>query len=142
MVDRDVVTAKLEVIDRCIARIEEVHQERRDLQPVDVDDITALNLQRAVQAAIGLATHVVATEGYGNPSSTADTFTLLERRGVIEADLAGRLRKMVGFRNIAIHDYQALDPEIVESIVERHLGDLRALGARIVDTFGLKEDLS
>jgi uncharacterized protein YutE (UPF0331/DUF86 family) len=142
VVDHDIVTAKLEVIDRCIARIEEVHHERSDLQPVDIDDITALNLQRAVQAAIDLATHVVATEGYGNPSSTADTFTLLERRGVIEVDLAGRLRKMVGFRNIAIHDYQALDPEIVESIVERHLGDLRALGARVVEAFHLGGDRS
>ena len=47
--------------------------------PVDVDYITALNLQRAVQAAIDLATHVVAAEGYGNPDSMADAFTLLER---------------------------------------------------------------
>ena len=143
MVDRDVVTAKLAVIDRCIARIEEVQHERRtELKPVDVDDITALNLQRAVQAAVDLATHVVSAEGYGTLSSTADAFTMLEGRGVIEADLAGRLRKMVGFRNIAIHDYQALDPDIVEGIVDRHLGDLRALGARIVEAFRLGEDLS
>lgn len=36
-----------------------------------------------------------------------------------------------------VHEYQALDPEIVEAIVERHLGDLRALGSRIVEAFGL-----
>jgi uncharacterized protein YutE (UPF0331/DUF86 family) len=137
VVDRDVVIAKLDVVERCIARIEEVHSgERTELLPVDIEDITAINLQRAVQAAIDLATHVVSTESYGTPDSTSDAFTLLERQGVIDSNLAGRLRRMVGFRNIAIHDYQSVDPAIVESIVEQRLGDLRALGARIVAVFG------
>lgn len=139
MLDRDVVTAKIAVIDRCLARIEEVHGERRtDLQPVDVDDITALNLQRAIQAAIDLAVHVVASEGYGTPDSTADAFMLLERHGILDPSLAGRLRRMVGFRNIAIHEYKSVDPAIVERIIERHLGDLRGLGARILEAFGLE----
>jgi uncharacterized protein YutE (UPF0331/DUF86 family) len=140
VVDRDVVLAKLDTIDRCIARIEDVHGERgKDLLPVDVDDITALNLQRAVQAAIDLAIHIVAAESYGNPDSMADAFTLLERRGVIDPGLADRLRRMVGFRNIAIHEYQSVDPDIVEGIVEHRLGDLRTLGSRIVEVFKLRE---
>lgn len=139
MVDRDVVLAKLDTIDRCITRIEHTHGERsRVLLPVEIDDITALNLQRAVQAAIDLATHVVAAEGYGNPDSMADAFTLLERQGVVDPGLAGRLRRMVGFRNIAIHEYQSVNPDIVEGIVEHHLGDLRTLGTRIVDAFELQ----
>lgn len=138
MVDFDVVTAKIAAIDRCLARIAEVRGERRAaLLAVDVADITTLNLQRAVQAAIDLASHVAATEGYGLPDTAAGVFTLLAERGIVDEELAARLRRMVGFRNIAIHDYQALDPEIVESIVERHLGDLRALGARIAEAFGL-----
>jgi uncharacterized protein YutE (UPF0331/DUF86 family) len=44
---------------------------------------------------------------------------------------------MVGFRNIAVHEYRQLDPAIVHTIVERHLGDLRALGARIIEHYGL-----
>jgi uncharacterized protein YutE (UPF0331/DUF86 family) len=138
VVDRDVVTAKIAAIDRCLSRIAEVRGERRGaLLQVDIDDITALNLQRAVQAAIDLASHVVATEGYGLPDTAAGVFTLLTERGVLDGELAERLRRMVGFRNVAIHGYQALDPEIVESIVQRHLGDLQALSARIVEEFGL-----
>jgi len=138
MVDRDVVTAKLAIIDRCLSRIAEVNGEtRRGLLPVDIDDITSINLLRAVQAAIDLATHVVAVEGFGTPDSTAEAFSLLEQRGLIDAVLADRLRRMVGFRNIAIHEYKAVDPAVVQRIVERHLGDLRALGARIIDAFGL-----
>ena len=33
------------------------------------------------------------------------------------------MQGMVGFRNIAVHDYQNLNLEIVVAIVEKHLGD-------------------
>jgi len=138
MVDRDVVTAKIATIDRCLQRIAVTRGERRAvLLPVEVEDIVVVNLQRAVQAAIDLATHVVTTEQYGLPDSVAAFFAVLERHGVIGPDLADRLRRMVGFRNIAVHEYEALDPEIVEAIVMRHLGDLRAFSASIVRRFGL-----
>ena len=134
MVDRDVVLAKVATIDRCLGRIAQTRGERRAvLLPVEVEDLVILNLQRAVQAAIDLATHVVTTEAYGLPDSVAASFSMLERHGVLDAELARRLRGMVGFRNVAIHDYQAIDPAIVESILSRHLDDLRAFAARIVE---------
>lgn len=138
MVDRDVVLAKVATIDRCLGRIADVRGQRRSaLLPIDVEDIVLVNLQRAVQAAIDLAAHVVAAEAYGLPDSLAGSFSLLEGQGVLEAGLAERMRKMVGFRNIAVHNYQALDPEIVEAIVTRHLDDLRAFSARVLQRFGL-----
>ena len=138
MVDRDVVTAKIATIDRCLQRISDTRGERRAfLLPIEIDDIVVLNLQRAVQATIDLATHVVAAEGYGLSDSVAAFFTVLEGRGIVEHPLAERLRKMAGFRNIAVHDYQALDPAIVESIVSRHLDDLRLFAVRIADHYGI-----
>ncbi|HYU35131.1 MAG TPA: DUF86 domain-containing protein [Thermoanaerobaculia bacterium] len=140
MIERDRALAKITTIDRCLARIAEVRGERRkDLLPVDVEDIASLNLQRAIQAAIDLAANIISTEGYGTPDSTAGVFTLLQQRGVIDADLATRLRRMVGFRNIAVHEYQTVDPAILESILERHLGDLNALASQVVEHFGLAE---
>jgi uncharacterized protein YutE (UPF0331/DUF86 family) len=136
VVDRDVVLAKVATIDRCIVRITRTRGERRAaLLPVEVEDIVVLNLQRAVQASIDLATHVVAAEAYGLPDSVAGSFSLLEEQGVIEPELAERLRRMVGFRSIAVHDYEAIDVGIVESIVTGHLDDLRGLSARIVTRF-------
>ena len=136
MVDRDIVLAKAAIVDRCLRRIDDVRGPRRAaLNTVDVLDITVLNLQRAAQACIDLASHLVATEGYGLPDSLGATFSLLEERGVIAADLADRLRKMVGFRNIAVHDYQNVDPAIVEAIVTRHLPDLRQFVAEIAARF-------
>jgi uncharacterized protein YutE (UPF0331/DUF86 family) len=138
VVDRDVVLAKVATIDRCLGRIAQTRGERRAvLLPVEVEDLVILNLQRAVQAAIDRATHAVTTEAYGLPDSVASSFSILERHGVLDAELARRLRGMVGFRNVAIHDYQAIDPAIVESILSRHLDDLRAFAARIVERYAI-----
>jgi uncharacterized protein YutE (UPF0331/DUF86 family) len=106
---------------------------------VDVEDIASLNLQRAIQAAIDLATHIISAEGYGTADSTAGVFTLLHQQGVIDADLATRLKRMVGFRNIAVHEYQTVNPAILESILDRHLGDLKALANQAIERFGLDE---
>jgi len=137
VVERDVVLAKVATIDRCLSRIRDVRGRRAVLLPIDAEDLVLLNLQRAAQAAIDLASHVTTTEALGLPDSVADTFTLLERNGVIDPDLATRMRKMTGFRNIAVHAYQSIDPAIVEAIVEHHLDDLRHFAAAIVTRFGL-----
>jgi uncharacterized protein YutE (UPF0331/DUF86 family) len=89
MVERDVVLAKVAAIERCLKRISQVRsgERRRVLLPVDVEDIVAVNLQRAAQAAIDLALHVAASEGYGLPDDLAEGFILLEKNGVIDSDL-------------------------------------------------------
>lgn len=132
MVDRDVVLAKLAIIERCLARVEDVHSAPERRSAIDNDDITVVNLERAIQAGIDLATHVVASEGLGLPDTSGASFVLLREAGVLESDLAERLRRMAGFRNIAVHDYRKLDPEIIDQIVRYRLGDLRALGRQIV----------
>jgi hypothetical protein len=67
MVERDVVLAKVGTIDRCLSRIAAVRSLTPPLSSIDAEDITVLNLTRAAQAAIDLAAHVIATEGYGLP---------------------------------------------------------------------------
>ena len=130
MADHDVVLAKVAIIERCLRRIDgAVAGDTGRLSDLDVADITVLNLQRAAQAAIDLAAHVVASEGIGLPSTLAESFTMLERQGLLEAGLAAAMRSMVGFRNIAVHAYDALDPAIVAAIVDNHLDDLRAFAA-------------
>jgi len=41
---------------------------------------------------------------------------------VIDDGLCHNLKAMVGFRNIAIHDYQTLQLEIVQAIIDKHFG--------------------
>ncbi len=61
----------------------------------------------------------------------AETFDQLERAGVISADLAVRMKRAVGFRNIAVHSYQQINWSMVFSILTTRLDDFRSFAASI-----------
>jgi uncharacterized protein YutE (UPF0331/DUF86 family) len=136
VVDRDIVVAKLQAIDRCVDRLRQI-RETPALSEIDRDDLEDLNLQRLAQATIDLAAHIVATEGLGVPSTLCENFILLQRRGIIDATLAGRLQSMGGFRNIAVHEYEEINRDIVQVILTGHLQDPVELGRAIVRHFRL-----
>ena len=125
MPDKDVVFAKAVSIQKCLRRIKEVTGLNPDsLDEMNKQDIFVLNLQRAVQSAIDLAAHIIASEGLGVPDTIKDNFVQLEQTGIISKDLSKKMQSMVGFRNIAIHDYQAINVEILKTILVKHLKDL------------------
>lgn len=136
MPDRDVVLAKVATIQNCLERIREV----TSLDPASLDDINrqdifVLNLQRAIQASIDLASHIVASEGLGLPETVRDNFTLLRDKNVIDPETALKMEKMTGFRNIAIHNYQALNLDILKSILTSNLKDLEDFYAAVLTSF-------
>lgn len=125
MPDKDVVLAKTAAIQRCLKRIYDVTGfAPESLNDLNNQDIFILNLQRAVQSAIDLATHVIASEGLGIPDTIKGSFVILEQSRIIPHDLALKMQSMVGFRNIAIHDYQAVNLDILKKILAAHLKDL------------------
>ena len=125
MPDKDVVLAKVAAIQRCLKRIKETTRlDPNSIDDIDKQDIFILNLQRAVQAAIDLATHIVASEGLGLPDTIKDNFKFLKNAGIINEELTLRMESMVGFRSIAIHDYQTIDRDILKSILSNNLKDI------------------
>jgi uncharacterized protein YutE (UPF0331/DUF86 family) len=138
----DVVLNKAAIIERCLARVREEHagDDRNLLENLTRQDSIVLNLQRACEAAIDLAMHLVAERRLGLPQESREAFDLLRDAGIFGDDLAERMKAMVGFRNIAVHDYQRLNLEIVRSIVANRLGDfLELTGAAIRATSGESE---
>ncbi|GAE47172.1 hypothetical protein JCM21738_4124 [Mesobacillus boroniphilus JCM 21738] len=67
--------------------------------------------------------HTIAEKKLGLPQSSRDAFSLLEIEGIISSELSTKMKSMVGFRNIAFHDYQELNLLILQKIVEEHLVD-------------------
>ena len=125
MVDKDIVLEKVKNIQNCLRRIhEETGDDPASLFDMDVQDIFVLNLQRAVQSCIDLAAHVVSDEGLGLPSDLKENFTLLETKGILSSELSSKLQKMVGFRNIAVHDYTAINASVLKSVLAKDLKDI------------------
>ncbi|MGB9429995.1 MAG: DUF86 domain-containing protein [Gammaproteobacteria bacterium] len=121
----DVLLNKAAIIERCLKRVREDyigHETELDTNHTRQDAIV-LNLQRACEAAIDLAMHMVRIRRLGLPQESREAFTLLEQARLLAPELAGRMRAMVGFRNIAVHQYQQLSLSILRAILEKRLHD-------------------
>jgi len=123
----DVTINRIAVIERCLARVREGYGDGRQFAgSYRVQDAVVLNLQRACEAAIDLAMHVVSVRRLGIPQDTRSEFSMLHEHAVIDAELALKMHKMIGFRNIAVHDYQSLSLAIVAEIAQHHLDEFTA----------------
>lgn len=130
----DVIINKIDTIERCIKRVSEVSSGEKEQFQNDFDkqDAVVLNLQRAVQASIDIGTHLISIHKLGIPQRTREVFEILEQKNIINDELSKKMQNMVGFRNIAVHDYQALNIEIIRSIVEDHLDDFENFKSAIL----------
>jgi len=121
----DVLLNKAAAIERCVARAKEEY----NIDPVSFatnfsrQDAAILNIQRACEAALDIGQHLIRREQLGVPQSARDVFELLAKSEWIERSLAEALKRMIGFRNIAIHEYQSLQHEITVKIITDHLDE-------------------
>jgi uncharacterized protein YutE (UPF0331/DUF86 family) len=123
--DKDVINRKLESLRRCIARItsklpitQEALRSNYDLQ-----DIIALNLERAVQTCVDIAAHVLSQTEAPPPSTMAEGFARLAELQILPLQLAESLQKAVAFRNILVHNYMDINWDIVTDMVTYRLTD-------------------
>ena len=137
MPPNDILLNKAAIIERCIRRIQEEYRSDPDFKSATHMDALTLNIERACQAAIDIAMHIVAKQHLGIPQSSAEAFRLLEKAGLLDAELARSLEGMTGFRNVAIHEYQELDVSVLHWIAKHGWRDwvrlCHALGVQIVD---------
>jgi len=124
-IDRDLILAKINNIQNCLNSIK-TYTRNFDINSLDeimVQDLVVLNLERAIQACIDIALHILSREALGVHLSMGDAFFSLYKNSFISEELSKNLIKMVGFRNIAVHEYQRLDLDILKSVVKNNLKD-------------------
>lgn len=121
MSEMDIILSKINVIKNCLMAIEKATAKEKE--PDFLLFIYELNLQRAIQACIDLANVMIAKEGLGLPNTYRQSFEILRQHQIIGGELTSKMASMVGFRNISVHDYGQIKPEIVHSIVKNHLVD-------------------
>lgn len=121
----DVLLNKAATIERCVRRAREEYASDplHFAQDFTRQDAAILNIQRACEAALDMGHHLIRRERLGIPQSARDVFALLAQAAWITPDLADKLKRMVGFRNIAVHDYASLQLSITVSIIETHLDE-------------------
>lgn len=123
--DWDVIDRKLDSLQRCISRVrEKCPTDAATLaRDYDAQDILALNLTRAVQLSADIAAHLVASTDLPPPDTMGQVFSTLGKANIISAELAERMVKAVGFRNLAVHNYDEINWNIVYAIAHKHISD-------------------
>lgn len=131
--DKEVLITKLESLIRCIHRIKDQNISKLEEleQNIDKQEIIILNLQRAVQLCVDVGNHILLDYRTQTPATMADTFKYLAENMLISKENAEQLSHAVGFRNIAVHQYENIDCKIVFSIITKHLEDFKTFAASI-----------
>jgi len=112
------MTRRVEILERL-----RTHGRKGLLGDPDLQAQVERHLQLALQAAIDVATHLVAEDTAETPEEYGATFVLLVGAGVLDKDLAERLRSSAGLRNVLVHMYLEVDLERIWNALEQ-LGDL------------------
>jgi len=120
----DVILNRAASIQRCIDRVYEEYIGYEDELERNLtrQDAIVLNIQRACKVASDLGSYIIRKQKLGIPQTSRDVFSILEKNNILPAELSKNLQAMVGFRNIAIHEYEKLNVEIIKSIIEKHSG--------------------
>lgn len=122
----EVLAQKVTSLQMCVARAREARAEAgaNFRTSYNLQDAAVLNIIRACDTAIDLANMLIRRRRLGIPGESRESFAILSREKAIPVDLGERLQKMVGFRNIAVHQYRDLDMNIVEKVITHSLDDL------------------
>ena len=131
MVDRDLVLRKLADLDLYLAQVSEyrgigVQEYRADWK---IQRIVERTLQMAIEVCVDIANHVIADRGLRVPATYAEAFDVLAEAGLLPVKEREAMVRMVGFRNVVVHEYARIDAQIVVRILREHLDDLSRLSA-------------
>lgn len=133
MVERVVVLRKLGEVQRYVEDVRSrLHVDPAELAgDEDRHDLLAFRLLLAVQNAIDLAMHLVASRGESVPGSYREAFEILARAGVVDPALASQLADTAALRNRIAHVYGSIDWERLHGELPDHLLALERFAAAI-----------
>ena len=129
--DAPLVLKKLARIETCVTELRALVRPDEIETDLRSQRFAEHTLQIAIQAALDAASHVVAEQRMGEPRTNRELFTLLARGGAIDDALAAACAQMAGFRNVLVHEYEAVDLAVVREVVEHRLPDLLAFAATL-----------
>jgi uncharacterized protein YutE (UPF0331/DUF86 family) len=129
-----ILEPKMDALARCLLRIESkkpftVEQLKSDF---DLQDIVSINLERAVQQSVDIASVILAETNEPAPLTMADSFAKLGTQGWLSSATVLRMQKAVGMRNLMVHEYEKLDWSIVYAICTHHLDDFKKFAKEIL----------
>ena len=125
MADKNIVYKHLQILEESIDRIRDMDFTfDMVLGDEDIQDLLDRRMQKAIESAIDIAANIVAGEKLGQAETAGELFLLLGKKNILTKELAEKLAKAVGFRNILVHEYADIDYELAYRDLDSNLLDL------------------
>lgn len=138
MVDRRALSSRLDALEGYLAELRSFQSVSREdfIREPALHHLAERYLHLACESVLDIAHHVIADQGYRQAQSYKETMDVLCEEGLINQDLAGRLKGWMGFRNVLVHLYLAIDHGRTFDALRDDLGDLEQFAAAMARLLG------
>ena len=126
MADRDALSSRLDALENYLAELRSFQSVRREefVNEPALHHLAERFLHLACESVLDIAHHVIADRGYRQAKSYKDAMDVLRDEGLIDRELAERLKGWMGFRNVLVHLYLDIDHGRSHDAIREDLGDL------------------
>jgi len=134
MVDMEVIESKLTFLREYIGDLKEYEsislqayrKNKKDQRYVE------RTLHLACESCLDIAAHIISRRGLREPKDNKDLFLVLYENSIITEPVWDAMTKMAKFRNIIVHDYARIEPEVVVGILQKNVEDLKSFSREII----------
>ena len=133
MIEKDVIDSKLRFLREYLVDPKEYESiSLADYRTSKKDQrFVERTLHLACECCLDISAHIVSRMGFREAGDNKDLFLILFENHVISESICTVMVKMAKFRNIVVHDYARIDPEIVIGILSKNLRDLKSFAKEI-----------
>jgi uncharacterized protein YutE (UPF0331/DUF86 family) len=134
MPDTDVIESKLTYLREYLVDLEAYQEVKLSDYKRDKKDqrFVERTLHLACESCLDIAAHIISRRGLREPKDNKDLLLVLSENRIISGPVLAAMTKMAKFRNIIVHDYARIDPEIVVGILHTHLADFKRFSKEII----------
>jgi uncharacterized protein YutE (UPF0331/DUF86 family) len=134
MADPEVIESKLRYLREYLSDLQEYETITLSAYAKSKKDqrFVERTLQLACECCLDIASHIISRRGLREPRDNKDLFAVLFEAGVVSEPSCEAMVKMAKFRNIVVHDYARIDPEVVLGILRKNLNDFARFSREIL----------
>lgn len=134
MVDNEVIESKLTFLREYMGDLKEYEsislqaygKNKKDQRYVE------RTLHLACESCLDIAAHIISSSGFREPKDNKDLFRVLFENSIISEPVWEAMTKMAKFRNIIVHDYARIEPEVVVGILQKNVEDFKMFSREII----------
>lgn len=141
MVDKNLILRKISALDEYLKQINEYTDISLKVYASDWKSqrIVERTLQMMIETCMDISGHIISDEKFRIPETYADMFRILVENKILDESQLAAFDKMAKFRNIIVHNYEKIDPEIVIGILKKNLNDFQDFKAAIISYLKIRK---